>query len=1173
MNQRRTDVNKVWVVVALVLLSSVASILRAQDVRRPADTTRHLQLADQGPRFLSAPTDGSSALDVSNAPVFLRRVTIDLVRVPLGDALRAVGGRAGIRFSYSRAEVPVERPVSVSATDITVAGALHEILLGLELDVQLSDKGLVFVVPRGGLRAGRLQQATGQIAGRVMDAMTRAPIMRAAVAIVGTSLSAVSGGDGRYAMPGIAAGSYHVTARRIGYQPMTKDVTVSADQPITVDFVLVPSAAVLNEVVTTVTGNEKRYQVGNLIETMRADSVVHTAPVTNLGDIVNARVPGVQVLNVGGVTGASPSINIRGQNSLSSSNQPLLVVDGVRAENSGATFVYGDPSNPATSIGYTGFGGVLQFGSFFGGRFNDLNPEDIENIEVVKGPSAATLYGTDAANGVILVTTKRGVAGAPRWDLSVEQGALTLNTDRFVDGWHAWGHTTDGTNTLEQCTLLLKAAGSCVIDSVTHFSSLKDPATTPVATGYRSRYAAQVSGGAQATHYFVSGTYEGETAPVKLPAPDRAILLRERGSTGLEPDNVRPNALTKGSARANLSTPLGRTIDLTVSSGLLSQEVRLGNSGFWYTGQATPGYRDVNDGWVYGFRPANIFALRNREDATHATGSANATWHPATWLQGRMTTGIDYSSDYLDVLGRPHEYYAGYPGQRSNGRVNIALYSVDLGATASTSLGSAFTSKTSVGAQYNHRAELDNVATAANLAPGVVSVAGGAVQTAIEANVETIVSGGYVEQEFGFRDRFFVTGAVRADGGSAFGAAFKTQVYPKFSASWLVSQEPWIPTIPGVSSLRLRAAYGSSGVQPGPTAALPQIVLSPATTPSGTMTAGVLGALGDLHLKPETQTELEVGADLEALNGRVQLGFTYYNKKSRDALVTLPVGTQLGIATTSNSLFVFNGSQETNLGSVRNRGYELSASADVVRSRPIDWSIAVNGSNNQNRLVSLAPGINAVRFGQSPVGSPLFGLYDIPFTFKDANGDGVIEPTEITPLTSGPVFLGSSFPTGQATFSSTLGVLREAVQLRVQVDRRSGVKLQDLVRDAQSFVGDARGANDPRAPLADQAAIQAFLGPFNSSAGFLEDASFTRLREISVTFNAPPGMLRVLRGRSASLTLAGRNLVLWTRYRGADPEVNSSPAGNSAGSGAQAYYDVGAAPASRYWIARVRVGL
>ncbi len=1100
-----------------------------------------------------------------------KTIAVDLDEVPLGAALQAIAREAGLKLHYKASEVVRGHLVSLRAANVTVEGALLLVLHGTGLDATLWPTGDLVLV-RHGRQPTTPAQGTGTVAGRVTDATTGHPLAQATVTVIGTTLGGTTRIDGTYRIGSVVAGTYRVTVRRLGYSAGTQVATVADTGTAVVDFALAPSAAVLNEVVTTVTGDEKRYRVGNLIETMQADSIVHTAPVTTLGDVINARVPGVQVINVGGVTGASPSINIRGQNSLSLSNQPLLVVDGVRAENSGATSVYGDPSNPTASIGYTGGSGVLPFGSFFGGRFNDLNPEDIETIEVVKGPSAATLYGTDAANGVILVTTKHGVAGAPRWDLSVEEGALTLNTDRFVEGWHAWGHTTDGTNTPEQCTLLMKAAGSCAIDSVTHFSPLKDPATTPVATGYRSRYAAQVSGGASQTRYFVSGTYEGETAPLKLPAPDRAILLQERGSTGLEPDNIRPNALTKGSARANLSTPLGRTIDLTVSSGLLSQEVRIPNSLFWYTGEEGPGYRDVNDGWAFGDRPANVFAFRNREDVTHTTGSANATWHPATWLQGRMTTGIDYSSDYLDVLDRPNESYQGDPGERSNGRVNIALYSVDLGVTASTNLGSALTSKTSVGAQYNHRAELDNVALARNLAPGVVSVAGGAVQTTTEANVETIVSGGYLEQEFGFRDRFFVTGAMRADGGSAFGAAFKTQVYPKFSASWLVSQEPWVPTIPGVSSLRLRAAYGSSGVQPGPTAALAAVTLAPATTPSGTITGGVLGALGDRDLKPETQTELEAGADLEALGGRVQVGFTYYNKKSRDALVTLPLDTQLGIGT-SGIISVDNGSQETNVGSVRNRGYEISASADVVRSRPIDWSVAVNGSNNQNRLVNLAPGINAVRFGQSPVGAPLFGHYDIPFTFKDANGDGVIEPNEITPLTAGPVFLGSSFPTGQATFSSTVGVWREAVQLRVQVDRRSGVELKGSIRNVQSFFGDAQGANDPHASPFDQAAIQAFLGPLNSSAGFFEDGSFTRLREVSLTFNAPSGMLRVLRGRSASLTLAGRNLALWTRYRGADPEVNASPSANRAGSGSVAYYDYGAAPASRYWIARVRVGL
>ncbi len=1126
------------------------------------DTVRPLQLVDRGPRFISAPKPNAPSVDASDAPVLKRRVTLELDRVPLKDALAAVGRQAQVAFTFSGKTAPVERPVSVSATNITLRGALYELLVDTDLDVQLSTNGLLIIAPRAGLgRANvRRQQGSGVVAGRVTDGKTGQGVAQATVTIVGTTLGASTRVDGAYRITGVVPGSYHVTARRVGYTLLTKDVTVGADQTVALDFPLTAAPAHLDEVVATVTGDARKYQVGNLIETVRADSVMKVAPVTSLGDLVNARVPGVQVFQPGGVTGASPSINIRGQNSLILSNQPLLVIDGARVENSAASSCYGNVRCSGTTIT------TASFGASFGGRFNDINPEEIASVEVVKGPSAATLYGTDGANGVILITTKHGSAGAPRWDISAEAGALTLSTSRFTPGWHAWGHSTDGMNTPEPCPLVLKGAGSCVIDSVTHFSALQDPATTPVGTGNRQRYAVQVAGGASQTRYFVSGTYEAETAPVRLPAPDRAILEQQLGGVGLAPYEVHPNTLAKTSTRLNVTTALGTMTDVTFSGGLLSQETNMPDQFFWYAGQLSPGYRDANNGWAFRALPANVFPERDREDATHVTGSANMTWRPTRWFVGRATPGIDYSSDYLDGF-IPQGNARNPLGLRSNGRANIALYTVDLGGTASTSLFGLLSSKTSAGAQYNHRSELDNQAMATNLPPGAVSVSAGAIQTTREVNLETIVTGGYVEQALGLNDRLFLTGGLRADGGSAFGAAFKTQLYPKVSASWLASDEPWMPRIRSVSSLRFRAAYGSSGVQPGATDALAKVALSPATTPAGTLTGGVLSALGNGNLKPEKQTEFEAGADLEAFDQRVQVEATYYNKRSAGALVTLPALSQLGIETNTVGLGSTTGTQEINIGTVRNRGYEISANVTLIQSRPVTWSIGVNGSNNQNRLLKLAPGVNATNFGTAMVGSPLFAIFDLPFSYKDLNGDGIIEPSEVT-VGASPVYIGAEYPTGQLTAQTTVGVLRNAIQMGVQVDARSGVSIRNLVRQVQAtFLGDARAENDPHSSLRDQAALVAarFYG---TRTGVIEDGSFTRLREVSLTYTVPQTLTRALHGRNASVTLAGRNLKLWTRYTGPDPEVNAT--GSSA---FRAYFDLGGAPVSQYWIARARVGL
>ncbi len=498
-----------------------------------------------------------------------------------------------------------------------------------------------------------------------------------------------------------------------------------------------------------------------------------------------------------------------------------------------------------------------------------------------------------------------------------------------------------------------------------------------------------------------------------------------------------------------------------------------------------------------------------------------------------------------------------------NGRVNIALYSIDLGMTATTHPFADLSSKTSIGAQYNHRSELDNAATATNLAPGTVSVAGGGVQTATEANIESIVTGGYAEQTFGLNERLFLTAGVRADGSSSFGQNFHAELYPKMSVSWLVSQEPWAPRIPLVSSIRLRAAYGSSGVQPGATDALMTVSLAPAVVDGGaTTTGGLLRSIGNTRLRGEKQTELEAGVDLDAIDQRVQFGVTYYNKKSTDALFNEPVVTQLGIA---------SGTQEINVGSVRNRGYEVSASAELIQGQAIDWRVGLNASNNQNRLLKLAPGVGnaGLGFDVLRVGYPVSGAFDRPIVgFHDTDHDGLLTPSEVTVGTA-PTYLGSRSPTAQLTAQTALGLWRNAIQLDVQVDSRSGGVLTNGVEYYQALLQSARAENDPAASLRSQAIAVAtqYDGTF---AGLYQSGSFTRLREVSLTYNAPAHVSRWVHGRTMSLTIAGRNLMLWTRYGGADPEVNGIPSG---GMFLTPYNDFGATPMTRYWIGRVRIGL
>ncbi len=1067
-----------------------------------------------------------------------RLIDLDLRAVSRREALLRIGTAGGVTIGI---RVPSDRnltePVSLYARSLTVRAALNAILKGTGLGAELigvrdiiisADSGRVLTDP----------DAFGMIRGSVRDRRTNEQLAGVVVRIRGTSSHATSGLDGRYQIGRVIGGDLRVEARRLGYAPATIAISLHPGDTATVDFLLSPSAYQLDQVVTTITGDAPLLQLGNSIGTIRADSVAATQPVTDLSDIINARVPGVQVILNGGLTGASPQINIRGQNSAQLSNQPLLYIDGARVDNS--------VSNGVGS-----------------GRSNDISPDEIESIEIVKGPSAATLYGTDAANGVIVVRTKRGASGRRLWSAYAESGTITLDRDRFPESYYPWGTTVGGAPAVGQCTLQTGVAtGACTIDSVTRYSPLRNLATTPIGTGQRQAYGLQLSGGGSDMRYFLSGAFDDETGYLKLPTSDRDAFAAERGADGFSQDDLHPNGLQRASARENVTASLGRDADLTLSSSFLTQNSRIPNSQVIEFGVFGPGYQDSTGGWALGLRPAYYMLSRNDESVDHFTGSATSNWRPASWLTTRATAGLDFSLDYLNQLTRAGEGLPGATqGSRNSSKTSNTLNSIDLGATASFDLAQSFTSRTSVGAQYNRSTLLVTGAGATSLLPGGVDVFSGSTQSAAEETVETVVAGAYVEQTFALNERLFVTGAVRADGSGSFGSDFQTAYYPKGSLSWLISRESFWPAIPGLSNLRLRAAYGEAGIQPSPTARLAREGYVQSITDGSQQVGAILTNGANPNLKPEFQREFEGGFDAGFLGGRINVELTYYQKHSTDALSTVPLGPSIG------GPFGF---ETINVGSVNNLGYEALVNVVVLKSRDLALDLTANGSINHNKLVRLESGVvaglPATGAATNVAGYPVSSLFDYPITrFSDANHNGIIDPSEIT-LGSSPVFMGQTYPKTQLTVGGTVGLLNNHVRLNAQLDYRGGFVILNQAAEFGCLLGFCRATSVVGSDLRDQAAASAiFTGP-GSAVGYYQDGSFTRLREVSVTFSIPDGIARRLRTRTLSVTLAGRNLALWTKYTGPDPEVSTAVGDHS-------FNDQGAVPPGTYWIARVNLGL
>ncbi len=1002
----------------------------------------------------------------------------------------------------------------------------------------------------GGVSAvARAQHAT--VAGRVTDQANGQPLAGARVTVMGTSLIAQTNADGGYTLSRVPGGQLTVRASAVGFGAASRVVTVSPGDTAVVDLALALSPYSLDEVVITSTGDQAKRQVGNSIARIDAAKLVETAPITNVTDLLIAKAAGVDVLP-GTVTGAPSRVRIRGTNSLSLSNEPVYFLDGIRVTSQNRS------------------SGVCDVGCAPPSRINDLNPEDFESIEVVKGPAASALYGTDAANGVVVIKTKHGQPGKARWTVYAEQGAINDNNDYpdAVRGWRT-GTTTATTSTptnTVQCILTQVASGACVQDSVTRFNLFNNPQTTPLGTGHRQQYGLQVSGGSDAVRYYVSGEWEDELGQTKMPqfAADSLTALRQISAV---PDNqLRPNALRRTSIRANVATNPTSRIDLEAATTFITSKLRIPPTDNNTTGllsNALGGPGNENNG-RYGYRaftPNEMFSEALGQDVNRFIGSGTGRWRPTSWLAFRAVGGVDYASRLdTDLCMRTDcvNFATIKDGFKQDDRTSYFQYTLDVNATASFTLSPKLTSRTTLGGQYFKTKNDLSVALGENLAGGASTVSGAAIPTVRESTTVSATVGAFIEQQFGYKDRLFVNGGLRADDNSAFGKDFKTVYYPKLSVSYVISEEPFFPKWSWINSVRLRAAVGASGVQPGTTDATRFFLPQTASVNGADIPSLVYSAVGNSALKPERAREYEIGGEATLFNSRAYLDFTYYDKRTSNALIARQLPPSAG-----GPINRFE-----NLGAVVNRGIEALANLRIVDKPSFGFDLTVNAAYNTNFIADMGglPPIIGTTTRQT-AGYPINGWWQRPYTFSDANGDGIITANEITVQDSAQ-FVGYANPRWEAVYVPGFDLFNKRLRIQGLFDHKSGYyQLNGTERIRCESRLNCEGLVDPKAPLWEQARVVALREtPSRTQWGFIEKATFVRLREASATYELPDAWARSFRATRASFTIAVRNLWKATGFSGIDPEANYFEGATGIVSNFQT------APPPTYWTFRLNVG-
>jgi len=985
---------------------------------------------------------------------------------------------------------------------------------------------------------GLSAQQTGTVSGEIREAGSLRPLPGVQVFSPGTDRGTLTNAQGRFLMVNVPVGEVTVQAQSVGYASSTQTVTVVAGQTARLDFTLSTSAIALDEVVVTGTGAPaQRRTLGHSLASIDASSL-EDRPVINVSQALQGREPGVQALNTGGMTGEGTRIRIRGSASLSQGNAPVIYLDGVRVDAGGA--------------GRTS-------------RLDDLNPDAIDRIEILKGAAAATLYGTEASNGVIQIFTKRGQSGPTQWNYAYEGGFSKYPEERWAPH-AAFARTQAEADRLVQHWGLpsgLKAYDVFEVDWI----------PTLFETGRHNIHSLSVAGGGQNITYFVSGRTSGENGPFggeifRTPGFDLAEDVEKARQanfnlTMFPVEKLRLRTSGMYVERYNSAPGIGNSTAAPYSMAMMAQPWRANENNLG----GTSAFQTVREGMQrLDWREVQRFG-----------GSFGANFKPVETVTLDATFGVDVVNQQtfgLVPFGYNVDNFTGTSifGQKSLSDRNRRDLSLDVNGNWAESFGD-FTSSLVVGSQLLLEKTQTTGGTGTDFpAPGL-TVAGAAGQRTVSDSYSAQASVGvFVQEMIGFRDYLFLTLGARYDRHSAFGETAGGQIYPKASLSMVASDSPWWKQNDLVSSLQLRAAVGTSGLQPSAfdkftTFSANRSIYGPGVQPS---------SVGNPDLKPEISTEWETGATVGLFSNRAALDVTYWNRTVNDLMI--------------NRTFVPSGgflsSQRDNIGSMNAQGLELGLKGTAIQTPTFSMSPYVNAAWTREEITDMGDSpplkvagtvryLNWHRVGYAP--SAFFGptLMDTeyPITLAGnctpatreqllAHFASVRTPQSIAILLNGcgtPAakndYLGKSTPDWAGSFGADFSFFQNfsaGAQFEFKFGNYKVHNLMDAFRRSHPSLGrNIRSSAEIESTLSNPASTAeqrlaaamrwvngvAALSPYDG-LNEVEDGDLLRFREAFVSYNAPASFAERIRMNSVSFSVSARNLALWTKYSGLDPENN-----------------------------------
>jgi TonB-linked SusC/RagA family outer membrane protein len=964
-------------------------------------------------------------------------------------------------------------------------------------------------------RAARAQD--GAVAGSVVVEGSSRPLSGAQVTVQGQEgRGAVSDASGRFRITGLpASGQVTLVARMIGYRPATQTVRIGETN---VRLGMSERAVELEQIVVTGTaGTQEKRAIGNSVAKVNVEDVVSSTRAPTVQDLINGRAPGVAILPGTGMVGAGSRIRIRGISTFSLSAEPLIYVDGVRVNNEQASGI-----------------SIQAFGSGVISRLNDFNPEEIESIEILKGPAAATLYGTEAARGVINIITKKGASTGTNYAFSVKRGQQMFWNNEGRMPTNYWRDTL--TNQ---------------VVSVNVVKQELDRGTPIFRKGIIEGYNGNVSGGAGVLRYFASGDISNEE--------------------GAESNNMR----RVFSGRTNLQITPSQKVDINTSVGYINSHTALSCEGgcggaMWEASYSNPQNlaqflcRTQTEGctWVRGFQstpPEAIRIMGDWQDINRFTGSGAINYRPFNWMTHRLTVGTDFAQEkneellpYLTNDTLRFFWGSSADGWKWANRREVVLNTYDYLATLKFDVTPKINSSTSGGVQY-YQKHISSMTSEGDYfpAPGLETISSAAQKSVTTDGIlDNNTLGFYAQEQVAWQDRLFVTGAVRVDNNSSFGKDIKWVTYPKLSLSWVLNEEPMVKErIPSfINTFKLRAAYGQSGQQPDIFTALRTYRPVPGPGGSGALTPGVYG---NPKLAPERGIETELGFESGFLDDRLGLDFTYYHTNTKDAILSRGVSPSTGFGAAN---------QFVNAGAILNQGVEALFKASIINRRHLGWDVNVNISHNwsevqklKDRDTTIIVGYIQHKIGYAPwswfAERIVSAQYD-PTTRRAINamcdnGKGGVTPclSSTGAVIAPRVYLGRLNPATEGSFNTTVRFF-DNFRFTGLVDFKTGFKrLDNNLRIRCQIFNTCLERMYPENTDPKELAGMQTNGTLRDWV--IVDNSFAKLRELSLAYDVPAQYTRYFSGRSATINFAARNLHTWTKYTGLDPEAQFLGGGNN----------------------------